>query len=282
VTTALATVAPAAGGKIAVVTGASSGIGRATALRFARGGYVVVAVARTRSALETLAAEGPAGSIVIEACDAADGADVAALAARVLARGVPSVIVNSAGLGSWKYLEDTTPAELATLMGAPFFAAAHVTAAFLGAMIERGSGAILHVGSPASFQPWPGATAYATSRFALRGLHEALCMDLIGTGVTSSHVIFGEVTSSYFENNPGSQEHIPRIARIIPKMTPEQCAAVLWSTAHRPQAEVFEPFLLRAFFWTQRLAPWFVRTLILKTGRVRERRVLPRQDRLEP
>lgn len=265
---------PVVSSRLAIVTGASSGIGRATALRFARGGFVVVAVARTRSALEALAAEAQPGSIVIEACDAGNGDDVSALAARVLgSRGVPDVIVNSAGLGSWKYLEDTTPSELATMMGAPFFAAAHVTGAFLGAMIERGRGVVLHVGSPASVQPWPGATAYTASRFALRGLHESLRVDLVGTGVSSSHVIFGEVTSPYFENNPASYEHIPRIARLVPKMTPEQCAAVLWSTAQHPRAEVFEPFLLRAIFWVQRVAPSLVRALVVKTGRTRERRV---------
>ena len=257
-----------------VVTGASSGIGRATALRFARGGCVVVAVARTRSALESLAAEAPAGTIVVESCDASHGADVTALAARVTAaHGVPDVIVNSAGLGSWKYLEDTSPAELLSMLGAPFLAAAHVTGAFLGAMIERGSGVVLHVGSPASFQPWPGSTAYATSRFALRGLHEALRMDLVGTGVSTCHVIFGEVTSSYFDNNPGSHEHIPTVGKLIPKMTPEQCAAVLWQTSLSPRAEVFEPFSLRVFFWFQRWAPGLFRLVVVKTGRVRPRDV---------
>ena len=273
------TVQRGAGVRVVVVTGASSGIGRATALRFARGGCVVVAVARTRSTLEQLQRDGPPGKIHIEACDAGDGAAVAAMAARVQAEhGAVDVVVNSAGLGQWKYLEDTAPTELATMMGAPFFAAAHVTAAFLGAMIERGSGVILHVGSPASFQPWPGSAAYACSRFALRGLHEALRVDLAGTGVASCHVVFGEVTSSYFDNNPGSYEHIPRVARMIPKMSPEQCAATLWQTALHPRPEVFEPFVLQLLLWAQRMVPSVVRTLTAKTGRQREpRAVAPRE-----
>ena len=155
------------------------------------------------------------------------------------------------------------------MMGAPFLAAANVTAVFLGGMVERGSGVLLHVGSPASFQPWPGAVAYASARFALRGLHEALRVDLEGTGVSTCHVLFGEVTSSYFENNPGSREHIPTVARIIPKMTPEQCAATLWQTALHPRPELFEPFLLRAFFILQRVFPFIVRALVVKTGKKR-------------
>ncbi len=258
------------GPRLAVVTGASSGIGRATALHFAKAGVVVVAVARTRSALEALAKEAPEGKIVIEVCDASQADEVSAMAARVkAAHHVPDVIVNCAGLGSWKYLEDTSSSELHAMMGAPFLAAAHVTGAFLGSMIECRSGAVLHVGSPAAFQPWAGSTAYACSRFALRGLHEALRIDLIGTGVTTSHVVFGEVTSSYFDNNPGSREHLPSVGTLIPKMTPEQCAAVLWQTALHPRSEVFAPFLLRAFFWVQQWMPWLFRFLVVKTGRMR-------------
>jgi len=262
--------------KLVVITGASSGIGRATALRFAAEGWVVVAMARTSSALLTLqqeAQQAARGKVVVCAVDAADGAAVAAAAAGVIAEhGVPDVVVNSAGLGQWKYLEDTSSAELAQMMGAPFFAAAHVTGAFLSRMIQRKSGRILHVGSPASLQPWPGSTAYASSRWALRGLHEALRMDLSGTGVSSHHMLFGEVSSSYFTNNPASREHIPRVASIIPIMTPEECADVLWaagSSSSRPSAQVFRPWLLGVFFWAHALFPAIFRALVVRTGRRR-------------
>jgi NAD(P)-dependent dehydrogenase (short-subunit alcohol dehydrogenase family) len=120
-------------------------------------------------------------------------------------------------------------------------------------------------------QPWPGSTAYATSRWALRGLHEALRVDLVGTGVTSTHVIFGEVTSSYFDNNPGSHEHIPTVARLIPLSTPAQCADVLFKTAARsaPPAAVYSPFTLQLLLWAQAVAPWLIRAAVVKTGRRR-------------
>lgn len=263
--------------KVAVVTGASSGIGRATALQLARAGFVVAAAARTRAALDALAAEANAnnsgGRVVAYAVDAGDAKAVAVFKDAVVAElGVPDVVVNSAGLGQWKYLEDTTPAELQQMMGAPFFAAAFVTQAFLKSMIAKKSGRILHVGSPASLQPWPGSTAYATSRWALRGLHESLVMDLRDTGVTSTHVLFGEVTSSYFDNNPGSHEHIPKVGSIIPKMTPEQCATALVSLAtstSEPPTTVFHPFLLRLFFWFRVIFPGIFRAAVWATGRKR-------------
>src|SRR5205823_5735359 len=106
--------------------------------------------------------------------------------------------------------------EVQSMLGAPYLAAFHVTHAFMAAMLSAGRGVVIHVQSPASRIPFPGATAYASARFALRGLHEALCQDLRGTGVTSCEVMFGEVSSSYFDNNPGTHEHIPKIANLVP------------------------------------------------------------------
>ena len=73
------------------------------------------------------------------------------------------------------------------------------TRLFFRSLLARGRGAFVHVGSPASLMPWPGATAYSASRWALRGLHEALCQDLAGTGVRSCHVLLGEVRTAMRE-----------------------------------------------------------------------------------
>ena len=109
----------------------------------------------------------------------------------------------------------------------PFRSAFHFNHAFLGAMIERGSGRMLHVNSPAGLFPWAGATGYAAARFVLRGLNEALYMDLQGTGVSTCNVFFGEVSSEYFNAHPDSQHKIPGIASWVPTSTPEYCAEVL-------------------------------------------------------
>ena len=97
---------------LAVVTGASSGIGAATAVALASEGWNLVLVARTRSQLDEVAesVEVAGGHATVEAIDAADGSAFLAMAERVRQRtGSPRLIVNSAGAGRWLFIEETTP-----------------------------------------------------------------------------------------------------------------------------------------------------------------------------
>ena len=158
----------------------------------------------------------------------------------------PSLVVNSAGAGVWRFLEETTPDGIVEMIGAPYLAAANVCRAFMADMLAAGRGGLIHVGSPASLMPWPGATAYTASRWALRGLHEALCMDLVGTGVTSSLIYFGEVSSEYFEANPDSHEYIPAIGGWIPVTTPERCAEVVLGRRRTATARGLPPLRIEA------------------------------------
>lgn len=261
---------------LALVTGASSGIGRATALDLARSGWDLVLVARGREALETAAAEARAlgRAVTVEPVDAGDAAAVEAMAARVLGSlGTPEVVVNAAGAGEWRFIEELPAAAGDRMVAAPYLAAYHLTAAFMAAMLARGSGAFVHVGSPAALMPWPGATAYAASRWALRGLHEALVQDLHGTGVRSCHVILGEVRSAYFEHNAGSHERIPAVGRLIPTLSPAEAGALVAGVARRPRRQLIRPRMLQLFAWAFWLAPWFVEWLVRVTG---TRRASPR------
>jgi uncharacterized protein len=259
--------------RLAVVTGASSGIGRATAMQLAARGWRVVAVARRRDRLEALAGQAAAvggGEIVVEALDGADADAVAAMAQRVLTRyGTPGAVVNSAGAGVWRWPEDTPPELMEQLLDAPFRSAYHVTFGFLGAMLAAGDGVVVHVGSPASLVAWPSATGYTISRWALRGFHEALVQDLHGTGVHSCHVLFGEVTSEYFVANPDSYGFIPTVGRMIPAITPAEAAEVIVRTLHRPRPLVLHPMVHRLLYASHRVAPGVVRVLARATGRRR-------------
>lgn len=248
--------------EVALITGASSGIGAATARLMAREGWTVVVVARSADKLEALRQQiaQAGGQAVVEAVDAGDGEAVLAMAERVRASvGAPRVIVNSAGAGQWKFIEDTAPAEAQRMMAAPYFAAFNVTHAFMADMLAARAGTIIHVNSPVSRLAWPGCTGYAATRWALRGLHDALYQDLVGTGVNSCHVVFGEVSSNYFEANPGSHDGLPSMAKMLPVSTPERCAEIIWKVVRRPRREVIHPFLLKLCYWLERPFPGVVR-----------------------
>ena len=255
-------------GGLVVVTGASSGIGAATAASLAAMGTRVVLVARSRQGLENVQAHIGGKRVTLEPLDAANGDAVLAMAERVRRRfGVPDAVINSAGAGQWKFIEETAPGEAVQMMGAPYFAAYNVTHAFMAGMLERGSGCVVHVGSPASLMAWPGATGYIAARWALRGLHEALCQDLRGTGVHSIHVVFGKVSSDYFRNNPGSEEHIPTLGSMIPVSTPERCAEIIIGALRRPRPLVIYPKTLALVQRMADVAPRLMRWAVASTGR---------------
>ena len=153
-----------------LVTGASSGIGAATARAVSTAGGRPVLLARSAGKLDALVAQlgSSARAYVV---DCADREAVAALAPQITADvGTPDAVVNNAGSGRWLFFDETEPEELEEMMGAPFFAAMYVTRAFLPAMIARGSGLIVSINAPIAYVPWQSATGYGLSRWALRAL----------------------------------------------------------------------------------------------------------------
>jgi short-subunit dehydrogenase len=182
--------------RLAVVTGASSGIGAATARAYP--------------------------------VDLADAGAVERVAAAIVGDlGTPDVLVNNAGAGRYLFVAETFVAELGDQMAVPFFGAFNLTRAFLPGMVARGSGRIVNVNSAASYLPFAGASGYTAARWAMRGFSGALRAELAGTGVGVTDIVAGKVRSEYFAHNPGAEERIPRIARIVPTLTPAQVGVAI-------------------------------------------------------
>ncbi len=256
-------------GKTVLITGASQGIGAATAELVAAKGARVVLVARGAQGLseraERIAANG--GRAVVHQADLADGDQITALAERVLGEfGAPDVLVNNAGVGRWLFLDDTEPDELLGMAAVPYLAAARLTRELLPAMRERGTGRVVNINSPISRMPIPGATGYTSARFALRGLTAALRLDLRGTGIGVSEVIPSKVSSQYWVNNPGAEDRVPSISRLIPDVTSEQVAAAIVAVVEKDRAEIVFPWQLKAFEVGSRLFPALTHYLAWKTG----------------
>lgn len=253
-------------GKIALVTGASSGIGAATARALADAGARVILVARRGRELEKVA-DSVGRSAMAYPTDLSDAAAVSAMAGRVSSEvGTPDIIVNNAGAGQWKFVEETTPAEAVQMMAVPYFAAFNVTQAFLSAMLRRNTGHIVNVSSVASRFVWPGATAYIAARWAVRGFTKALRADLAGTGIHITLYESGVVESDYWDHNPGSRERVPKMGTLVPTLTNEAAARAIVRGIERERKLVVVPLMMRLTYWQHAIFPGVVQWLMTRTG----------------
>ncbi len=212
-------------GKTALVTGASSGIGRELARAAAADGFDVVLVARNRGALEALAAELRAAHGVearVLVADLAGPRAAAEIFAATEGAGVRvDALVNDAGVGWWGRFHELDPEGEMRTVRVNVAALTHLCALFLPAMVRRGSGRVLNVASTAGFQPGPMMATYYASKAYVLSLSEALAAELAGTGVTVTVLCPGP-TRSDFQRRAG-MEGI-RLASGLPVM--QSCATV--------------------------------------------------------
>ena len=259
-------------GKTALITGASSGIGAATARALAAAGARVLLVARCARDLENVAASIGTDAATIYPVDLSSASAVTQLAERIGATmGTPDIIVNNAGAGQWKFVDETSPEEAVQMMAVPYFAAFYVTRAFLPGMLRRNTGHIVNVSSVGSRFVWPGATAYIAARWAVRGFTEALRADITGTGIRVTLFESGVVESPYWGHNPGSRERVPRMGKLVPELTPEAAAVAIVRGIKREQKLVVVPFLMKLTYWQHALMPGVVQWLMTRTGYRRPR-----------
>ena len=213
-------------GQVAVVTGASRGIGAATAALLASAGARVVRIARSRFAVH-----GP--EFIDLRCDLTDDAAWRGTAERILTDcGPPHIVVSNAGAFLMKPFEETTQAEFDAQVDINLrvpFAVAH---ALLPAMRAAGRGTFIHVGSVADHSAYPDNAAYSASKFGLRGLHEVLTAEYRASGVRFCLVSPGPTDTDVWNPvDPDRQPHLPSRASML---RPGDVAEALLFVATRP------------------------------------------------
>ena len=184
--------------KVVLVTGASRGIGRAIAKRFAEEGADVIVTARTAADLETLQTEIEALGVRCQpiATDLRDPAQIDALAAAALeAFGRVDVLVNNAGVGTWADVTDITLEQFDDMFNVNIRAVFLLTKALLPQMTERETGHIINIASTSSRWTYPSGTVYCATKFAVLGFNEALAKELRITGVRVTAVCPGMVNT---------------------------------------------------------------------------------------
>lgn len=237
------TPAPLAG-RTALVTGASKGIGRATALALAGAGARVVLTSRTRADLEAVAAEvealdaGSPAPVVLPA-DVTDPASVDALVARATEEtgAAPDLLVAAAGVFTLGAIHETDPDMLALNLDVNLKGSFLLVRAVLPAMLERGSGDIVQVGSISGRTAFPGNGAYSASKFGLRGLHEVLLAELRGTGVRATLVEPAATDTTIWD--PLDPDGAPELPSRASMLRPDDVAdAILWAATRRPGVHI--------------------------------------------
>ena len=186
-------------GRLVLITGASSGLGKATALYMAARGYRVIGTSRSAERLAALRAEASEDDLPIVGVelDINDGGAVAAAMPRLTdEHGPVDVLVNNAGYGLWGPAQAVSMEELRTQFETNFFAAFRMIKAVLPGMAERQRGTIINVSSVLGRVGTPFNGAYVASKFALEGLSESLRVELWPLGVRVALVEPG-----YFRTN---------------------------------------------------------------------------------
>jgi NAD(P)-dependent dehydrogenase (short-subunit alcohol dehydrogenase family) len=184
-------------GRVAVVTGASRGLGQRAAIRLSRHGATVALIARSEAALVATARSivGNGGRAEVVLADLSDPRSLDAVTARVSRIGTPSILVNAAGVfGPIQLIKDSNPEEWIETLMINLVSHYLTCRAFVGGMIDQGWGRIINVTSAnALHPPGPLHSAYGTSKAALNHFTRHLAAEIEGSGVTANVIHPGDV-----------------------------------------------------------------------------------------
>jgi short-subunit dehydrogenase len=262
--------------KVAIVTGASSGIGLAVSRMLVADGARVALVARTKGKLEEIARELGTERAGAFPLDVKDFAALAALPERVTARfGGLDILVNNAGLNHRGPVLDHTPEELAEVVSTNLTAPIYLTRAVLPRL--RPGGIVVNVASLAGMVPVPDEAAYSASKAGLRAFTRALAFEVEGRGIACSCVCPGPVDTGFFGPD---LDRVPDLVFSQPMRTAEEIAAAVLHCIRTGTPEIVIPALSGALATTAYLFPAFaraIRPLLARRGAANKRAYVRRR-----
>lgn len=228
--------------QLALVTGASAGIGAATARALTAEGARCVLVARRRERLETLASE-LEGSIPVVA-DVADqqGFEEAVRAAIPAGQGIDLAVLNAGLARGTEPLQEGDPAEWSEVLDTNVKGVLHGLSLVMPGMVERGRGHVVVLGSVAGRWVYPGGAVYCASKHAVRALYEGARLDAAGTGVRFTTVDPGMVETEFSEVRfRGDREKAAGVYAGFQPLAPEDVAdAIRYAVTRPPHVDVGE------------------------------------------
>ena len=218
---------------LAVITGASRGIGAAAAHRFVAEGWRVALLARSVAPLQAVAAALGDAAIAIP-CDLADPEAVRAAAARITGTdgAAPQALINNAGVFQIASVEAMPAADFGAMLQTNLVAPFLLTQALLPAMRAAGRGDVVTIGSIADRNTFPENGAYAASKYGLRALHEVLRQEVRGSGVRATLVSPGPVDTPLWD--PVNPDARPGFTPRAAMLSAADVADAIWFAVSRP------------------------------------------------
>lgn len=253
--------------KSVVITGASSGIGRAVALEMARRGAHLVLAARRGELLEQVAADCRALGVRATAIvtDVTDPDDCRRL---IRSAGVIDVLVNNAGFAIFDSVVDADPDELRAMMETNYFGMLHCTQAVLPQMIDRGDGVIVNVSSICGLMGYARMGGYCATKFAVVGLTEALRDEVLGKGVRVAMVLPGTTDTEFFVK--AERGKMPAASRLILAVKPERVARAVCDAAEDGRYRRIVPLFAGLYMRFKEIAPRLAHLLMRRVSAIME------------
>ncbi len=251
---------------LAIITGASSGIGRATAQLLAKNGHRTLLIARRIDRLNDLAAElSPHAPSAALQLDLEDEAGIApAIAAAMEEHGPADLLINNAGVGICMPMLEQSLADHHRIMQVNYFAAVQMIHSILPTMLERRRGHIINVASMSGKTGAWGHAAYAATKSALIALTQSMSTDYAKTGVSFSYVNPGIVCTEFFDN-PGYDGYHHQVNKR--GISAQRVARAILRLIRRPKLEICVPAIYRAVDWLIALSPSLAHWVVSRESR---------------
>jgi uncharacterized protein len=243
---------------VAVITGASEGLGLALAVEFAKAGHGVLLVARNQAKLaaaaDALARYGR--EVHYTAQDLATPQGPAAVEAYLRAHGLHAeYLVNNAGLGSGGFFQDDDRERLLTMIDLNVRGLVDLTRRLFVGMLARGRGGVLNVGSMTGFMPTPYEATYAATKAFVLSFSRALAYEAMWTGVTVSALMAGVIATRWHEKAGASHS---RYLYLLPVMTPERMARSAYRAFMRRKKIIVPGLFNKLLVLLVNFTPYFV------------------------
>jgi len=247
--------------KVVLITGASSGIGKDTAIEFAKKGANIVLVARREDKLEQVASElkkFPVLTLVCQ-CDVSKKDQVKEMTKKVLDKfDHVDILVNNAGFAIYGSVSDLSINDIESQMETNYFGMIYCIKNFLPLMLSRKSGHIVNVASVAASFGLPGIASYCASKFAMLGFSEGLKHELKNTGVEITVVSPIMVRTNFFDHD--SFAKMPKYSST--SLNSKTVAQVILRASNSPRLEIITPSVVRGAVWIKHTFPYLINPIL--------------------